>query len=210
MLTREQAMQKAFEFFYKSRLTGEYVEFGVFNGKSIINAIKANNLWLLKFEQKKINSFYGFDSFEGLPKSLPEDIMNNYFEFKVGKFKSDYDEQSLNKEIIKLTGESNIRLIKTLFDKITKDTEFFKDDLKAGIIHLDCDLMSSSRQALNLIANKIIDGSVILLDDFFLYKGNKNFGQQKAFFDWCKEYKIMHNEYFNYSWAGKCFILNKS
>lgn len=210
MLNRIDAMKKAFEFFYKTKLYGDYVEFGVFNGKSMFNAINANNIWKKKFNQRRINYFYGFDSFEGLPKSQPKDIMNNYFIFQEGKFKSDFNEQSLKKELTKLTGEKNILLIKSLYEKISKNSEIFKNNFIAGVVHLDCDLPSSSSQALDLITNKVIDGSVILLDDFLLYKGNKNYGQQKAFLDWCNENEIYYQEYFTYSWAGKCFILNKS
>ena len=58
---------------------------------------------------------------------------------------------------------------------------------KVSIIHIDCDLYEATKDALNLIRDKIQDGTIILFDDWFNFKASPTKGEQKAFFEFRQE-----------------------
>jgi len=49
------------------------------------------------------------------------------------------------------------------------------------VFHIDVDLYSSSLEALKWVAANAQDGSWLLLDDYWCYRGNASMGQRKAF-----------------------------
>ena len=54
---------------------------------------------------------------------------------------------------------------------------------KARIIFIDLDLFEPSRDALYFCKELIQEGTIIILDDFFSYKGSLNKGVAKAFYN---------------------------
>ena len=83
---------------------------------------------------------------------------------------------------------------------------------KASIIWLDCDLYSSAKDALNIFDSILQNGTIIVVDDWYNFKGHPKRGVQKAFNDWrfseeiSKKY-IIH-EYKKDSWSRNSFIVN--
>ena len=122
-----------------SEANGDVLEFGVFEGGTINH--------LANLHQGNV---YGFDSFEGLPESW--DNVDGSFMPK-GHFKT---------EIPKV--RNNVILIKGLFgDTLPNFVEDFNKDIK--LLHIDCDLYSSTTTVLTLLNNKIIKGTVIVFDE---------------------------------------------
>ena len=88
---------------------------------------------------------------------------------------------------------------------------FFKDlphNIKLSLIHFDCDLMSSTKNALNIIDPFISEGAVFLFDDYFCYGGDPKFGEARASLsDWEINSKFKAVDWFTYSSHGKAFIM---
>lgn len=122
---------------------GHFLEFGVFTGGTIRFIAR-------RIGQRKI---HGFDSFEGLPEAWGGLYLGRKA-FDVGGrlprvphnvlLHRGYFETSLPKWLDKYPGP-------------------------VAFIHLDCDLYSSTRTVLGLIAPRLVPGTVILFDEYFNY-----------------------------------------
>ena len=140
---------------------GQYIEFGVFKGKSInfISALKPDKI------------IYGFDSFEGLPETWWQEN-----KFPKGHF-------TLNGKLPPVN--RNVRLIKGWFNETLP--AFVKEHPEpCAFIHLDCDLYSSSKTVFAELKNQIVPGTIIAFDDYYDYPGWQE-GEYKAFMEFIAE-----------------------
>ena len=122
-----------------------YLEFGVAGGDSV--------KWWLNENKNSSSSFYGFDTFEGLPESWG--IL-----YKKGDM--NYDESQME--------DNRVKLVKGLFqDTLFPFIQENKDSLNSTvrkIIHLDADLYSSTIFVLTQLYPYLKSGDIILFDEF--------------------------------------------
>ena len=128
------------------RIDGLYLEFGVQNGKSI-------NL-LAKYVKDII---HGFDSFEGLPEPWFDD-------FEKGVF-------STNKKIPDVA--ENVQIHVGWFNETLPKFKSTYDG-KIAFMNIDCDLYSSTKFVFDTLRDRIVEGTVIVFDEYFNYPGWKN------------------------------------
>lgn len=177
-------------------LSGPIYQFGVFTGKSIIEL-------LYLFEQKQIHIpiIYGLDSYEGLPGDDPEALgqdgwVQGAFDSR-DWFQVKTREEAIDKVIEFVTPHlkyTHFLPIVGFYDKLSK-SDVYKFDLEpAAYIDLDCDLYSSSYQALDfMFSNRLVKtGCLIGCDD---WGGTPNWekhldGQSRAFKEICNKYQI--------------------
>lgn len=208
LLTRDALLKFARTFFAtESMKKGTYLEFGVLNGRGIIEAY--GNL------RGKLSKIYGFDNFQGLPKLSPIDergldLMPMFHE---GNFKSLSREAVLSSIIANTSGLSreNVVLVEGSFDEILPSFEkdIIRNDGPVLVVNVDCDLYSSSKDVFNFIDDLVEDGTWLLLDDYWHYRGSPEFGQRRAFEEWMKESKrVGATEYSSYNGFCKAFILH--
>ncbi len=139
---------------------GLYLEFGVFQGKSI-------NLISSTLPDKII---YGFDSFEGLPETWWRED-----KYPKGHFSLEGNLPQVNE---------NVRLIKGWFNETLPD--FVKEHPEpCAFIHIDCDIYSSTKTVLDILRNQIVSGTIIVFDEYFNYPGWQE-GEYKAFMEFVK------------------------
>ena len=153
---------------------GEYLEFGVFNGKTI-NHIST---------ERPFNTIYGFDSFEGLPESWTQ-------HYKKGYFKVD-NLPEVNK---------NVKLIKGWFEDTLPNFIKEKGDFKVAFIHSDSDLYSSTKTTLDNLKGRIQKGTVIVFDEYLNYPGWEE-NEFKAFQEFIQETGLKY-EYIGYVFNAK-------
>ena len=199
-----EAIKAAFEILLKdsdSKNIGDYYEFGLFRGYAFLQAYNYST-------ELDINDihFYGFDSFEGLPEATGIDEADGRF-FQ-GQF-------SCSKENV----EKNLKLNGMDMSKSTLIEGFYSDSLteqlrekhrfnNASVILMDCDLYSSTIEALTWVTPYIKNNTIILFDDWFSYGESNELGQQKAmqeFLDANSNFKSI--ELWNFSKNGKAFQL---
>ena len=142
-----------------------YLEFGVFQGKSI-------NLFS-KFLNGKI---YGFDSFEG----LKEDWAGS--EYPKGYFDLQGKKPSVEKNVILIKGFVQDTLENFLNDKKPK----------VNFIHIDLDTYESTKFVLDKIKPYLEKGTIILFDEIYNFPGWE-VGEYKALTEIFKEneYKFL-------------------
>lgn len=211
-------------------IDGDYLEFGCFRGASFIEAYKtilsAIDDWsslkrislvytnedqakeAYKNVRKKQVRFFAFDSFEGLPEI--EGIDKGHSKFTKGRYHCLLEEF---KAILRRAGVNmdKVIIVPGFFDKTLNEETIKKYALKkAAIVMIDCDLYSSTRTALNFITNLIVEGTIIIFDDWFSFKANPNKGEQRACNEWLKENpQIKLIPYARFGLNQMSFIVNK-
>jgi hypothetical protein len=125
----------------EARTDGLFLEFGVWSGRTI-NFIA----------ERRSGLVHGFDSFEG----LPEDWALHY---RKGTF-------ATNGQLPEV--RSNVRLHVGWFDQTLP--RFVSEHSEAvALLHVDCDLYSSTRTIFELLGDRIASGTVIVFDEYFNY-----------------------------------------
>ncbi len=137
---------------------GLWLEFGVYTGTSI-NA-------MAKFAGRTV---YGFDSFKGLPE-----------DWRADKPRGRY---SLDGALPKVAG--NVDLIPGWFEE-TLPAFLAERDEPAALIHIDCDLYSSTHTVLTLLRERMVPGTILVFDELFNYPGYEQH-EIKAFYEFLRE-----------------------
>lgn len=153
---------------------GDYLEFGVYNGTSLSCMYQVTAE--LGYNHVRL---FGFDSFEGLPSRAAKEDENVWMS-KQFKCDIEFTREFLNSKNVNW---KQVKLIKGWFSE-TLNEKFIQDNniKKASIIMIDCDLYSSSLDALRFCEPLIRDEAIILFDDW--YSGglaDKNQGEKRAF-----------------------------
>ena len=191
------------DFILHSKLDGDYLEFGVYKGTTFIAAYNfARSVGL------KSMKFYAFDSFQGLPEISSADN-NKLHEFSKGQYYCDVDEfkKNIYRRGVNL---DRVNIIPGWYDQVLNEQTKSKIRIKkASIVYIDCDLYKSTVPVLNFITDYIQDGTIIIFDDWFCFKGDPNYGEQKAFREWLKRNpKIVVTEFHKFGWHGNSFIIH--
>ena len=82
------------------------------------------------------------------------------------------------------------------------------DNEKCAIIFIDCDLMNPSIIALEFIKPILQIGSIIILDDYFSYKGSHKAGVARAFNEFVKTFGFSIRQVFTYGMGGSVYIIS--
>ncbi|WP_276365534.1 TylF/MycF/NovP-related O-methyltransferase [Chryseolinea sp. H1M3-3] len=176
---------------------GDYLEFGVCHGTSLICMNKA-------LQKNQINNIrlFGFDSFEGLPPSAAYDPTNNW---QPGEFASsiEFTTENLSKNGIDW---NRTFLIKGWYSEtLTADLKAKYKIEKASLINIDCDLHSSAKEALDFCAPLIRDSAVVFFDDWT----EEYVGEKQAFDEFLKENShYTYEDIGAYKPAGKIFLVH--
>lgn len=151
---REPQFKMVFERVAAEVVDGDYLEFGVMWGRSLVMAARhAQRLGLTGMR------FIGFDSFKGLP-SAEGGI------FATGDYRSP---QATAERYIRAAGvdTSRVRLVAGWFkDTLTPETVARLRITRVAVAHIDCDIYESARDVLSFIEPYLTDGSVLLFDDW--------------------------------------------
>ncbi len=187
--------------------SGYYLEFGVLNGDSMVDA------W--RMLRGQITHFVGFDSFTGLPKLSSDDqsghdLMPIFHEGNyAGMRRDDVHRAVLSRSKMK---DNELTLVAGNFSQSLK--EFDRNTLKGFgqllVCYVDCDLYSSSKEVFEFIDPLVGTGTWLFLDDYWCYRGHPGFGQRRAFDEWMvRSSRVDATEYCNFGGWGKCFILHE-
>lgn len=119
-----------------------YLEFGVYQGASL-------RIWshLLKHPRSRL---HGFDSFEGLPEKW--NAFNDQGKFDIKGALPQFDDPRVTLHV----GWFNQTLL-----------NFTPEPCDQLVIHIDCDLYSSTNYVLNTLRHAILPGTIVLFDEFY-------------------------------------------
>lgn len=197
----------AADFVCAEYVPGDYLEFGVFRGSSFVTAYHAITTavrdWssrerahmaysnkgraeeaFLKVKRNEIR-FFAFDSFQGLPE--PRGVDKLSARFSRGRY--DCTEEQF-RQILTDNGVDlgEVIIVRGFYEDTLTDEAKKKHKLAAAsIVMIDCDLYSSTKVVLDFIRDLIVEGTVLIFDDWFNFKANPNLGEQRACREWLEE-----------------------
>jgi O-methyltransferase len=138
-------MFELFDFVSESELKGkaiDYFEFGVFKGNSIA--------WWLENRKEPASNFYGFDTFNGLPE--------DFGEFKKGDLNAG--------NALPVIEDKRCRFYKGLFQQTLPGFLKTYNSRNMRVLHIDCDLYSSTLFVLASMAPFLSKGDLLIFDEF--------------------------------------------
>ena len=199
------------EYINYEAVPGDIVEFGVFTGISLALLAKSYS-----FDSKGMSRrVAGFDSFEGLPSAGEP-----HARWKPGDCSSSHGWHPLLSDGDPVTPQVTLDLFSACglpppilhvgpFEQ-TLPRAIPAEHPRIALAHVDCDLYESTHVALEAIVPAIQDGTVLLFDDWFHYKGHPGKGEARAF----GEFLAAHAEwgavqYRSYATFCNAFILHR-
>ena len=195
---REPYLEEIFADVVDSDVQGDYLEFGVFRGRSFILATQLAS----KYSMDQMR-FFAFDSFAGLPHSEGETFDTGNYACSEALFKKMLYKAGVNAE--------TTRVIKGFYsDSLTDVVRKQHDLVKASIVHIDCDLYSSTKCVLNFIEELVDEGTVLIFDDWYSFRDEDldNMGERKAFREWSLYDQF--EEFHELPPSSKSFIMRQS
>jgi O-methyltransferase len=169
-----EAIDRSFEYARANGVSGDYLEFGVFKGASLLHAQKrADDLGLRPMR------FIGFDSFQGLPPE-PDQRKEMFYE---GQYSCTEDQV---RTWLSQHGADWNRLVLVpgfYEDTLTSRKKTELGLTKCAVAMLDCDIYSSTKIALEWLDEVIEPGSIVILDDWDAYGDDEQSwldGQRRA------------------------------
>ena len=195
---RHGCLKTAAQFITWNQVPGDYLEFGVFQGESFAAAYHSitglrekhgtrgflggsNSPEYQKWHSERPR-FIAFDSFEGLP-----DVENHrHVDYKAGSYccaEDDFRRNIQNRKV----DMKDVIIVKGFYDKTLNEVTRKKYSLtKASMVMIDCDLYESTVPVLNFLTDIVQQGTILIFDDWFRFKGNPRLGEQGAFNEWVK------------------------
>jgi O-methyltransferase len=192
-----------------NQVEGDYLEFGVFRGARMTQAYStarflhkyvsgSKDPYLNKASAQNLETmrFIGFDSFEGLPKATAIDVLKGQEEWiGEGGYRCTLDEI---KGFLPKKGltDGRIKLVKGWFNEsLTPATKTQLELKAASIVYIDSDYYESAVPALEFVTDLLVDGSILIFDDWFLFRGRSDRGEQRAFYEWKERHRIDAKEF---------------
>lgn len=121
---------------------GIIAEFGVFRGES---------LRVLDAENDTNREIHGFDSFEGLPEDWGNLLAKGYFKTELPTFPG-----------------RPVSLHKGLFHE-TLPAFTAERNPAYSLVHIDCDLWTSTRDVLGFLHGRLSPGAIVIFDEYYGY-----------------------------------------
>jgi hypothetical protein len=178
---------------------GDFLEFGVYQGNSMICAHAA--LAAVGLDSVRL---FGFDSFEGLPETTEDAEI-----WSPGQFRSDYEftVARLREAGVDL---GRTRLVRGFYEDSLTPELYERENLRrASVIMLDCDLYTSTVEAL-AFCRPLIRGFCCLFFDDWL-STDESRGQQRALREFRETYpELEFEDAGRYHRRSKIFFVRES
>lgn len=197
-------------------IPGDIMEFGVYTGRSLaliahFHEVNKRSIHHIDFTRRIV----GFDWFEGLPSD------DGHPRWRPHMFRVNHSFHPICKPGEKVSKEVILALFE-LYHLPVPQIEIgeFSEVLprvigakyeKAALVHIDCDVYESTKTVLFGIEPILQEGTLLLFDDWFHFRGRKDKGEQKAFFEFIesKSHPWSYIEYQNYATFGKSVIITR-
>tara|TARA_Y100000389_G_scaffold3455_1_gene3361 strand:+ start:913 stop:1584 length:672 start_codon:yes stop_codon:yes gene_type:complete len=212
---RNEAFKTCIRFINYELVCGDICEFGVYTGRSLAllsfhNDDYFNNENVINKQYIQPRICYGFDSWEGLPVDR-----DNHPRWIKGLFKTNHSYHPTIQSNSIVTPDNVVDYFITAGLQIPKLIKSDYDNLKLpesinsiALVHIDCDLYESTKKVLYLIKSKLVQGSIIMFDDWHNYKSHSGKGEQRAYNEFLQENPtITSTDFLRYATFCKAFVI---
>jgi hypothetical protein len=193
----------ATRFIDANRIDGAYLEFGVWRGSTFAQFYHA-------FRRRRLSRpMYAFDSFQGLPEPAGVDALAGYEPFRAGQFGC-----SALEFVAELRGrwvpESAYTIVAGYYADTLRPELYDKLGLdRAALVWIDCVLYESARSVLEWIRPLLQDGTVVMFNDFYRFKGHPEMGERRALAEFLAVNPgILVTEYAKFASVGQAFLVH--
>ena len=185
-------------------IEGDYLEFGVFNGSSFCHSIRCYKKSRHFADSVKSETrFIGFDSFEGFG-DLKEGDEHSFYTDE--NFSTNF--MDVDKRVKRFSKGVEYKLVQGFFEDSLKNGPDSYNISKSKIIFIDSDTYSSASEALLFCRKTIQEGTFVILDDYYSYKGSRNKGVARAFFELIEKNGLDVRKVFTYGMGGAVFVVS--
>jgi len=215
---RDGMLYKAWGHVFSSHLVGDYVEFGVYRGDSLVKSFRNYELFRQWLEEQQSSSeiwrrevaknyiaekhyFHGLDTFEGMPCNEEENAT-----FQEGTFLADFHKVENYCNENNLITNSQLFLYKGLFKQTACELQKNLIGRKICILNIDSDLYESAKDALEIAAPYLDIGSVLMFDDYNAFSANNEKGERRAFKEFQCKNKLLWESWQAYHFSGQSFL----
>lgn len=183
---------------------GDYLEFGVYNGTSLTCMYRE----LVGFEVPHVRLF-GFDSFQGFPPNAAHEDEGRW---QPGRCHATLE---FTTDVLRAEGVDlgRVMLVPGWFsDTLNAATIERHRITKASVIMIDCDLYSSTKEALNFCAPLIAEEALVLFDEWTITRlPASTMGEKKAFQEFLEEQRCFTAVPFGqYAQRSQAFLVSRT
>ncbi|MBC7812729.1 MAG: class I SAM-dependent methyltransferase [Burkholderiales bacterium] len=191
-------------------IDGDYCEFGVYTGASFVQMFHL----LSKLESERgyhefPTRFFAFDSFEGLPQIGGEDRRFAQLRFRAGEFDAPRTEfeSNLQRSGVDL---ARVTVVPGWYSEVLTPELPARIGLKqVSIAYVDCDLYESAVPVLNFLTDLLVDGAVLIFDDWNVNRAHPQLGVQGAFHEWSARNPHLRFSEISGLMAQRAFIVHR-
>lgn len=187
----------AFKYVEAEGVVGDYAEFGVWMGRTFIEA------WRVASKYAVPRRFFAFDSFEGLPELGRHDEGSR---FKAGQFKHSRTEFEARLGRARMP-PSATTIVEGRFEETLLQPDRIGLD-RVAVAWIDCDLYASTVPVLDYLTRRLTPGSVLIFDDWFTFRASPAHGEMRACTEWLERNpELMLAPWRQFHFAGQSFIV---
>jgi hypothetical protein len=187
-------LRRSVQYIERNCVMGDVAEFGCWSGCSASTLYSAL--------RKTSRRLYLFDSFDGLPEPTQEDSC--FYVLTGGWKRGTFKGQSAG-----ATRRAFPRAI-VYEGWYSKTVPTLGPLTRFGLLHIDCDLYSSTMDALTPLfaRGQVSKGALLLFDDWHHNQADNNSGERKAWKELCQKFNIEFEDDGTYSWGKKRIIVH--
>ena len=169
-LIRRWTLIKSLHYINKKRLMGDIVECGIWRGGNLFLAKKIQDKYPKEIKRK----FYGFDTFEGMPKPSFHDgikineVYQNFKDRNEPWTKASLEDVKNSTEFF-FNDIGDFNFIKGMVENTLQEKKNLPD--KISLLRLDTDLYESTKIELNILYPLLVEKGVLIIDDYGDFPG---------------------------------------
>ncbi len=182
---------------------GDYLEFGVFTGSSFCHSLRCCRK-LARLNSKTLKTrFFGFDSFAGFGTLAENDKHPFYTDENFATSLPQVD-----RRVGRVAHGITYRLVPGFFSESLKAGPGYYGIDKSRIVFIDSDTYSSASEALTFCLPTVQEGTPVVLDDFYSYRGSEERGVARAFAEFVEQGRLKVRHVFTYGMGGVVYIIS--
>lgn len=199
------AVEEMADYLTGARIEGDYCEFGVYRGDTFGYVCKVTALSAALRHMR----CFAFDSFQGLPRPKNIDALNGYSSnFQEGDFACSKNEFEGNLRVQGIN-MNRITIVEGWFEETLSEQRATASGIgKIAAAWIDGDLYESTVPVLQFLNRRLSVGSIVLFDDWRVFRNLPDHGEQRACTEWLKENpQISLRELFSFGHHGLAFTV---
>jgi hypothetical protein len=199
----EEMADLAARFLQTNEIGGSYLEFGLYRGATFAHFYHAFRRHHLKMPM------FGFDSFRGLPTADGADADAGFRRYEEGYFACSETElrSELQRRRVPATAYT---LIGGFYQHSLRPALYARPGLvPSAVVMVDCFYYESTRLALRFVTPTLQNGTVLMCNSYFRFKGHPDHGERGALSEWARQHPtVALTEYAKFGTTGLAYLVH--